>query len=119
MGMSRKGQASIEYLILFAVGLVAVSFVMAALSGLSGTVSAYGDKQRALLARESLLSAARDACYIGDGTSFMIELPSAANVTEDKINGAAYGSPCAIEQGQYSGKVIVKNEGKAITVKQV
>ncbi len=114
--MSSKGQASIEYLLLFAVSLVVVLIVIGALTGLSGAVEKYNDRQHSLLAKDALLSAARDACYIGEGTSFAVELGKIVNVTETEINSIPYELPCKIEKGNYEGKVLVENEGNGITV---
>ncbi len=117
--MDRKGQASIEYLLLFAVSLVIVLIVINALMGLSGAVEKYNGRQHSLLAKDALLSAARDACYIGEGTSFAVELNDKVNVTEKEINGIPYELPCGIEKGNYEGNVLVKNEGNSITVSSV
>lgn len=111
-----RGQASLEYLLLFAVSLVIVLIVINALAGLSGAVEKFNSRQRSLLARDNLLSAARDACYIGEGTSFVVELDDNISVTEKGIDGVPYGLPCVIEKGDYEGKVLVQNEENSITV---
>jgi hypothetical protein len=107
-----KGQASAEYILLFAVSLVIVMIVIGALNGLSDTVGKYNDRQRMLLASDALFSAARDACYIGDGTSFSVELITGVNITDVSMGNM----PCEIEKGSYSGTVLVENVGNKIKV---
>ncbi len=111
-----KGQASVEYIILFAISLVIVLIVINALMVLSDSVGQYNSKQRSLLARDALLSAARDACYIGDGTSFFVELGDTVNVTENKVNGLVYELPCEIEPGAYRDRVLVENQENKIKI---
>jgi hypothetical protein len=114
--MPIKGQASVEYLILFATSLAVVLIVINALTVLSDSVGQYNEKQRSLLARDALFSAARDACYIGDGTSFVVELGDTVNVTTDRINGLTYSLPCELEPGAYRDRVLVENEGNKIKI---
>ena len=114
-----KAQASVEYLLLFAVSLVILIIIMQGISSLFGMTKSYEQRSHSLVAKELFLSTARDVCYIGSGTSLVIQLPDSVDVNATKINGFGYEMPCKIEEGIYSGKVLVRNTENRITAASV
>jgi len=109
-----KGQASVEYLLLFAVSLVILIIVMQSISYLFGMMKSYEERSHSLVAKELFLSTARDVCYIGSGSSLSIQLPDSVEVSGTRINNFEYEIPCAMAEGNYSGKVLVRNIGNVI-----
>jgi len=113
-----KAQASVEYLLLFAASLAILIVVMQGLSYLSGMMRGYEQRSHSLIAKELFLSTARDVCYIGSGTSLSIQLSDGVEVRDNRINDIPYEIPCSIEEGNYSGRMLVKNIGNAISIRQ-
>lgn len=114
-----KAQASVEYLLLFAISLVILIIIMQGISSLFGMTKNYEQRSHSLIAKELFLSTARDVCYIGSGTSLSIQLPDSVEISGTKMNGFGYEIPCAIAEGNYSGKILVKNTENRITAASV
>ena len=115
--MRPKAQVSIEYLLLFAVSLVILIIIMQGLSYISGMINGYETRSHSLIAKELFLSTAREACYIGSGTSLAVQLSDAVEIKEGRINNIPYEMPCGIAEGNYSGRVLIQNRNNQIIVK--
>ena len=114
-----KAQASVEYLLLFAVSLVILIIIMQSISYLFTMMKSYEQRSHSLVAKELFISTARDICYIGSGSSMSIQLPDMVEVNATKINGFDYDIPCSIADGNYSGKVLISNSNNNITAVSV
>jgi hypothetical protein len=110
-----KAQSSVEYLLLFAVSLVILIIIMQSMSYLSGMINTYEKRSHSLIAKELFLSTARDICYIGEGSSLIIQLSDGVEVKENRINNIPYEMPCSIAEGNFSGMVVLQNRDGNIT----
>ena len=84
--MRMKAQASVEYLLLFAVSLVILIIIMQGLSYISGMINSYEQRSHSLIAKELFFSTAKDLCYIGKGSSLAIQLSDGVEVKGNRIN---------------------------------
>ena len=69
-----KGQATVEYLILFAVGLALIGFSIGALAAIKNAEGQLADLEKAKIAAASLKSAGDEVCALGDGNSRVVDL---------------------------------------------
>ena|GEM_PF-2685317 len=72
--MLMKGQVTVEYLLLFSVGLVLISFAISALVVIRGAETQLTSLEKAEIAVSSLKSAGDEVCALGDGNSRVVEL---------------------------------------------
>ncbi len=69
-----KGQATVEYLLVFSIGLALIAFAVGALSIIKNTENRLASIEQAEIAVASLKSAGDDVCALGDGNSRVVEL---------------------------------------------
>jgi len=67
--MFMKGQATVEYLILFSIGLVLIGFSLSALAVLSDTEASLTALEMGRISAGSLKGAGDEVCALGDGNS--------------------------------------------------
>jgi len=72
--MHMKAQVTVEYLLLFSIGLVLISFAIGALAVIKDTEDQLASREQARLAVASLKSAADSACALGSGNSRSVNL---------------------------------------------
>ncbi len=72
--MLMKGQVTVEYLLLFSVGLVLIAFAVGALVVIKDAESVLTSSEKAKIAVASLKSAGDEVCALGDGNSRVVEL---------------------------------------------
>ncbi|MCP4648190.1 MAG: hypothetical protein GY852_10750 [bacterium] len=72
--MLMKGQVTVEYLLLFSVGLVLISFAVGALVVIRDAETQLTSLEKAEIAVSSLKSAGNEVCALGDGNSRIVEL---------------------------------------------
>ena len=72
--MLMKGQVTVEYLLLFSVGLVLISFAVGALVVIRDAEASLTSLEKAEVAVSSLKSAGDEVCALGDGNSRVVEL---------------------------------------------
>jgi len=69
-----KAQVTVEYLLLFSIGLVLISFAIGALAVIKDTEDQLASREQARLAVASIKSAADSACALGSGNSRSVNL---------------------------------------------
>ena len=69
-----KGQVTVEYLILFSIGLALIAFSVGALATIKSTESQLTDLEKARVASAQLRGAGDEACALGDGNTRSVEL---------------------------------------------
>lgn len=69
-----KGQVTVEYLLLFSVGLVLIAFSVGALVVIRDAETQLTSSEKAKIAVSSLKSAGDEVCALGDGNSRVVEL---------------------------------------------
>ncbi|MBD3398181.1 hypothetical protein GF412_03245 [Candidatus Micrarchaeota archaeon] len=72
--MLMKGQVTVEYLLLFSVGLVLIAFAVGALVVIRDAEASLTSLEKAEIAVSSLKYAGDEACALGDGNSRVVEL---------------------------------------------
>ena len=72
--MLMKGQVTVEYLLLFSVGLVLIAFAVGALVVIRDAETQLTSLEKAEIAVSSLKSAGDEVCALGDGNSRVVEL---------------------------------------------
>ncbi|MFP3949757.1 MAG: hypothetical protein ACLFUZ_01545 [Candidatus Micrarchaeia archaeon] len=72
--MLMKGQATVEYLLVFSIGLALIAFAIGALSIIKNTENRLASLEQAEIAVASLKSAGDEVCALGDGNSRVVEL---------------------------------------------
>jgi len=72
--MLMKGQVTVEYLLLFSVGLVLIAFAISALVVIRDAEAQLTSLEKAEIAVSSLKSAGDEVCALGDGNSRVVEL---------------------------------------------
>ncbi|MBD3389591.1 hypothetical protein GF415_01395 [Candidatus Micrarchaeota archaeon] len=72
--MLMKGQATVEYLLVFSMGLALIAFAVGALGTIRDAESRMSGLEQAEIAAASLKSAGDEACALGDGNSRVVEL---------------------------------------------
>ncbi len=68
-----KAQVSVEYLLLFSIGLVMISFALGALDVIKDTQEQLTSYEKAKISVESIKSASDSACALGSGNSRLRE----------------------------------------------
>ncbi len=69
-----KGQVTVEYLLLFSVGLVLIAFSVGALVVIRDAETQLTSSEKAKIAVSSLKSAGDEVCALGDGNSRIVGL---------------------------------------------
>lgn len=69
-----KGQATVEYLLIFSIGLALIAFAVGALSTIRDAEARMSGLEQAEIAAASLKGAGDEACALGDGNSRIVEL---------------------------------------------
>ena len=72
--MSMKGQVTVEYLLLFSIGLVLIAFAIGALAVIKDTNDQLASLEQAKIAVATLKSAGDSACALGNGNSRIVDL---------------------------------------------
>lgn len=75
-----KGQVTVEYLLLFSIGLALIAFAVAALAVIKGAESDLTNLEKAEIAAASLKSAGDEVCALGDGNSKVVDANWDVNV---------------------------------------
>lgn len=123
-----KAQATVEYLLLFSIGLVLISFAIGALAVIKDAEGQLTSQKQAEIAVSSFKSAADSACALGLGNSrfvdldWGIELECENNVVAATVNGQralAALEHCAIAHCDSEGTdFVVVNENGGIVIEE-
>ncbi|MEM4272303.1 MAG: hypothetical protein QXH30_01825 [Candidatus Bilamarchaeaceae archaeon] len=122
-----RGQASIEYLILFSVGLALIAFSVGALAMIKTAESQLADLEKARIAAAQLRGAGDEACALGDGNAREIELGWSVELecgSEATVKAGGQGAGFALEHCEISCSPIsgkrfaMRNEGGEIKIEK-
>ncbi|MCI0504298.1 hypothetical protein L0Y65_06345 [Candidatus Micrarchaeota archaeon] len=130
--MARKGQASLEYLLISAVALSLLAFSASALVGIRDMALEGAAAASFRSGAISLANAISEACAMGDGNRLEVALGEAVSVESHmgdggwmaRFTGAGNDSlvrPCRCEVKEargLSGPIYVENEDGKITIRE-
>ena len=122
-----KGQATVEYLILFAIGLALIGISVGALAAISEAEGQLTDLEKARIAAGALRGAGNEICALGDGNSRVVELAwevslecsgnliTASSGNQSAVSGLEH---CDVSCSGKAGRVLVKNERGKIKMEE-
>lgn len=122
-----RGQVTVEYLILFSVGLALIAFSVGALATIKSTEGQLTDLEMVKIAAAQLRGAGDEACALGDGNTRSIELGWSVEmecgegaVVKSGEQSAAFGlEHCEISCNSISGKrFLMRNEMGEVRVEE-
>ena len=123
-----KGQVTVEYLILFSIGLALIAFSVGALATIKSTENQLTDLEMVKVAAAQLRGAGDEACALGDGNTRAVELGWSVDLecgsgATVKAGGQSAGfvlEHCAISCSPISGKrFLMRNEMGEVRIEGV
>jgi hypothetical protein len=123
-----KGQVTVEYLILFSIGLALIAFAVGALATIKSTEKQLTDLEMVRVAAAQMRGAGDEACALGDGNTRAVELGWSVDLEcgEGAIVKAGAQSTgfvlehCEISCSSISGKrFLMKNEMGEIRMEEI
>ena len=122
-----KGQVTVEYLILFSIGLALIAFSVGALATIKSTESQLTDLEKVRVAAAQLRGAGDEACALGDGNTRAVELGwsvglncSGEGIVTAGGQSAYFGlEHCDVSCGSISGKrFLMTNSGGNVKIEE-
>lgn len=121
-----RGQATVEYLLIVAVGLVLIGFSLGALSLIKGMEGELGSFNMAKLTAGSLKGAADEVCALGNGNSRALEFSwdSSLECSNDVI-GVSVGEGRSLVPLEHCGvscfgavgkEFLIENDGGSVRI---
>ncbi len=123
-----KGQVTVEYLILFSIGLALIAFSVGALATIKSTESQLTDLEKVRIAAAQLRGAGDEACALGNGNTRAVELGWSVELNcsgEGLVTAGAQSAGFALEHcditcSSISGKrFLMKNEMGEVRIEKI
>lgn len=114
--MLMKGQVTVEYLLLFSIGLVLIAFAIGALAVIKDTEGQLTSIEQAKIAVATFKSAGDSACALGSGNSRVVDLAWSVELDcQGDVIKATVGGQSAVS-GLEHCEVTCSGEGSSFRV---